>query len=105
MLGLNLDDDTLMGKTLEAAYILKKTGAMIVVKFVMSLDYKHKKGMMHRQTCDYAKTQNRLLDAGRLLYERETGWFSLWDTYDEARAIANKMSFKVWDCSRCSLAP
>jgi len=39
----------------------------------MSLNFKNKKGMMHRQTCDYAKTQNRLLDAGRLLNERETG--------------------------------
>jgi hypothetical protein len=84
-------------------YIRAQTGVITVIeKFVMSLDFKNKKGMIHRQTCDYAKTQDRLLDSGRLLTEQLTGWFGPWDTYDEARAIAIKMSFKVWDCSRCN---
>ena len=76
----------------------------MIEKFVMSLDFRNKKGMIHRQTCDYAKTQDRLSDSGRLVTKEQlTGWFGPWDTYDEARAKADLLSdFKIWDCSRCN---
>ena len=75
---------------------------IVVKKFIMRLNFRTKQGMIHRTSCGYTKSRNRLIDSGYLLDNDQTGWFGPWDTYNEAKAKADLLSeFKIWDCSIC----
>jgi hypothetical protein len=64
----------------------------VVEKFVMRLNFRTKKGMIHRTSCGYAKSRNRLTGSGCLVGNDQIGWFGPWDTYKEAKAKADLLS-------------
>jgi len=58
--------------------------------------------MIHRTSCGYAISRNRLIGSGRLVDNNQIGWFGPWDTHKEAKVKADLLSdFKIWDCSIC----
>jgi len=74
----------------------------VVKKFIMYLNFRTKKGMIHRTVCGYTISRNRLIDSGYQLDNHQTGWFGPWDTYKAAKTKADLLSkFKIWDCSIC----
>ena len=72
----------------------------MVEKFVMRLNFRTKKGMIHRTSCGYTKNRDRLTGSSLPVLKDGVGWFgSSWDTYKEAKAKAELLSeFKIWDC-------
>ena len=56
---------------------------------------------MHLITCPHAKKHDRLWKNQKLVDKNGASWLGPYDTYDDGRIKANKLSFTIWDCTLC----
>ncbi len=71
-------------------------------KYVIFINWKKKQGKIHLTTCHHARKHERLWKYDRLVDETGASWWGYYDSYQEARKKANKVCFKIWDCSQCN---
>ena len=71
------------------------------MSYLIYVNLNKKQGMIHRITCHHARKHNRLWSGLPLVDSNGASWWGLYDTYQVARQKANKINFKIYDCSHC----
>jgi len=59
-----------------------------------------KEGKIHKTTCHHARKPMRIKDSAEYWFENRVSWFGPYSSYSEAKKKANKISFRIWECSQ-----
>jgi len=71
------------------------------VSYVIYINWNKKQGMIHQITCHHAWKHDRLWNGLPLVDSNGASWWGPYNTYAAAREKADKIRFKVNDCSNC----
>ena len=70
-------------------------------KVVIFINWNKKHGMIHQITCHHARKHDRLWKREILIDKNGASWWGPYNSYEEAREKADRLSFKIWYCSQC----
>ena len=70
-------------------------------KIVLFVNWRKKEGRIHKTTCHHTRKHSRIRDGGFLVDQNWASWWGPYPSYEAAKKIADRLPFKIWDCSQC----